>query len=623
MTSLAVLPFTGVPKNAGEYTFDVRQTYSDGSVVEWSGAESSDTPAARIEATSGHEPRRRSSDSGKTIAIIALVVGALGAGRRRRRARLGQAFGVRIGGRAGTLLVAVMVALAVPTVAWGHASLLATQPEASGVLSHPPTEVRLTYSERIEPRFAIVSVTDAAGRQQIAGSPARSRRTTPTRIFVPLKSLPQGWYLVWWRVISADGHPVRGAFTFAVGPSPGPPPQFVIPSLGESAATPSLVSSALGAAARDDGGHRPARIPRRDRPPAAGGAAGASARCAASPRRPRSRSPSRCSPPPPISCSRPRSSRSDRGATSATIVPLVRDSSFGRAFSDLWGVLALLAVGERDRARARPARTRAALRGGAARRDRRRGLRRGGARPPGPRRPPLDDQPGRPHAGARLGAPARRRRSGSAASLGLLVLAAAATPAGNASRRSRSSSRASRARPWRSVAAAARHRHRREHRAPPDARLAVGDGLRQGADREERPARLRARARRRQPPALAPPPEWPPRERRDRALGDGAARLLRRLVLGEAALLAGAVVAAAILTSIAPPSTALAQRGQVRRQGRSRRRRAHVHARRRAHRGRHRPEPRGDRQRLRRCISRATAQPVRTRGSRPSSTCST
>ena len=44
-----------------------------------------------------------------------------------------------------------------------------------------------------------------------------------------------------WRVISADGHPVRGAFTFAVGPSPGPAPQFVIPSLSETAATPGLV----------------------------------------------------------------------------------------------------------------------------------------------------------------------------------------------------------------------------------------------------------------------------------------------------------------------------------------------------------------------------------------------
>jgi uncharacterized protein YcnI len=77
---LAVLPFTGVPKNAGEYAFTVRQTYSDGSVVDWSGAESSDTPAARIQATAGAAAASStgSDDSSKTIAIIALVVGALG-----------------------------------------------------------------------------------------------------------------------------------------------------------------------------------------------------------------------------------------------------------------------------------------------------------------------------------------------------------------------------------------------------------------------------------------------------------------------------------------------------------------------------------------------------------------
>ena len=42
-------------------------------------------------------------------------------------------------------------------------------------------------------------------------------------------------------MISADGHPVRGAWTFAVGPNAGPPPQFVIPSISETAATPGLV----------------------------------------------------------------------------------------------------------------------------------------------------------------------------------------------------------------------------------------------------------------------------------------------------------------------------------------------------------------------------------------------
>ncbi len=53
---------------------------------------------------------------------------------------------MRVGGRASTLLVALTVALALPAVAWGHASLLATQPQASGVLSQPPTQVRFDRS---------------------------------------------------------------------------------------------------------------------------------------------------------------------------------------------------------------------------------------------------------------------------------------------------------------------------------------------------------------------------------------------------------------------------------------------------------------------------------------------
>ena len=103
-------------------------------------------------------------------------------------------------------------------------------------------QVALTYSEAVEPRFAIVSVTDATGRQEAAGSPRRSPANADT-LLVPLKRIGEGWYLVYWRAISVDGHPVRGAFTFAVGPNPGPAPQFPVPSTSESAATPRLVTA--------------------------------------------------------------------------------------------------------------------------------------------------------------------------------------------------------------------------------------------------------------------------------------------------------------------------------------------------------------------------------------------
>src|SRR5204863_4562901 len=92
------------------------------------------------------------------------------------------------------------------------------------------------------PLFAIVAATIAAGDKEAAGPPARSPASADTLV-VPLKKLAEGWYLVYWRVISVDGHPVRGAFTFAVGPNPGPAPQFAIPSTSETAATPQPVAA--------------------------------------------------------------------------------------------------------------------------------------------------------------------------------------------------------------------------------------------------------------------------------------------------------------------------------------------------------------------------------------------
>jgi copper transport protein len=128
-----------------------------------------------------------------------------------------------------------------PGAAWAHAALLKTVPAASAEVDTPPPAVRLVYDEVIEPRFAVVSVTDAAGHQQVDGAVRRSP-SDPYELDVPLRRSAEGWYLVFWRVISADGHPVRGAFTFRIGPNPGPPPQFVIPSLSETAVTPGLIA---------------------------------------------------------------------------------------------------------------------------------------------------------------------------------------------------------------------------------------------------------------------------------------------------------------------------------------------------------------------------------------------
>jgi uncharacterized protein YcnI len=65
----ASLQFFGDVGTAQDYAFKVRQTYSDGSVVDWSGAAGSDTPAPIIEANGG--------GGNSTLSIISFVLATL------------------------------------------------------------------------------------------------------------------------------------------------------------------------------------------------------------------------------------------------------------------------------------------------------------------------------------------------------------------------------------------------------------------------------------------------------------------------------------------------------------------------------------------------------------------
>jgi uncharacterized protein YcnI len=72
----AAFSFLGSTDSSKTYAFGVRQTYSDGSVVDWTGPESSDTPAPTIEAKSASSFGGGGGSS--TLAIVALIVGAIG-----------------------------------------------------------------------------------------------------------------------------------------------------------------------------------------------------------------------------------------------------------------------------------------------------------------------------------------------------------------------------------------------------------------------------------------------------------------------------------------------------------------------------------------------------------------
>src|SRR4051812_46505070 len=110
-------------------------------------------------------------------------------------------------------IVAVLVVVVPAGTASAHAELEASSPADGSILQKAPTSVSLQFSESVSVRTDGVRVVDANG-----GRVDRSKaKDSGTRVTVPLGKLAKGSYLASWRVISADGHPVRGAFTFSVG----------------------------------------------------------------------------------------------------------------------------------------------------------------------------------------------------------------------------------------------------------------------------------------------------------------------------------------------------------------------------------------------------------------------
>ncbi len=126
----------------------------------------------------------------------------------------------RVGTVVGAVLTALLLlGLAAPEAS-AHAALLKTTPQDSQILDTQPTEVVLTYGEAVTIGLGQLKVVTADGDRVDTGAPTQSAGNT--EVHIPLRGgLAQGSYLVIWRVVSADSHPVSGAFTFSIGKESG------------------------------------------------------------------------------------------------------------------------------------------------------------------------------------------------------------------------------------------------------------------------------------------------------------------------------------------------------------------------------------------------------------------
>ena len=117
-----------------------------------------------------------------------------------------------------TLALAALVSFAAMTHAWAHAFIDHTDPVVGSAVQQSPAEVRLWYTQGLEPAFSRVQVFDAAGKEV----DKKDVHLDPTNNHLLIVSLPAGLgagtYKVVWRVVSVDTHPTEGAFKFQVGP---------------------------------------------------------------------------------------------------------------------------------------------------------------------------------------------------------------------------------------------------------------------------------------------------------------------------------------------------------------------------------------------------------------------
>lgn len=114
------------------------------------------------------------------------------------------------------LLIVVTLLLTQVSTAFAHANLLRSDPPANASLDAAPAEIRLWFTEPLEPEFSRITLRDSEGAV-VSLPPSVVDADDPTQMVVQPGELAEGLYTVTWRVLSTDGHSTEGSFAFGVG----------------------------------------------------------------------------------------------------------------------------------------------------------------------------------------------------------------------------------------------------------------------------------------------------------------------------------------------------------------------------------------------------------------------
>jgi copper transport protein len=126
----------------------------------------------------------------------------------------------------GLVALVVLATFGSALPASAHAGLVSADPAADTVLEAAPATVRLQFNEPVAPVATGFVLYDSSGRHTVDGTPSAVVVTGADGIVTAQlpPSLARGSYLLSWRVVSADAHPISGVLSFAVGEVSARPP---------------------------------------------------------------------------------------------------------------------------------------------------------------------------------------------------------------------------------------------------------------------------------------------------------------------------------------------------------------------------------------------------------------
>ncbi|MFZ1963067.1 MAG: copper homeostasis periplasmic binding protein CopC [Roseiarcus sp.] len=103
------------------------------------------------------------------------------------------------------------------TAAAAHAQLEKAAPAVGSTVASP-AEIRLKFSEGVEPRFSSIALSSESGAAAPLGAPTLDPADDSVLIAKVAKTLAPGVYTVTWHAVSVDTHKTQGSFDFTVKP---------------------------------------------------------------------------------------------------------------------------------------------------------------------------------------------------------------------------------------------------------------------------------------------------------------------------------------------------------------------------------------------------------------------